>query len=472
MVSTLTRLLSCGSLALGLAATVRAVPAEDAFLDDLQARTFRWFWEQADPGTGLVPDRTPQPPFSSVAAVGFGLTAYGVGVERGLITRAEATERVLKTLRFLAQAPTGEAAAGMGGHRGFFYHFLELGSGHRYRTCELSSIDTALLVLGALFCQQYFQADTAAEAEIRRLAETLYRRVEWDWMLAPSSPAEGPLLRMAWRPEAGFSKATYQGLDEAMFLYVLAIGSPTHPAPPETWNAFTRTYQWGTFHGQDYAQFTPLFGYQYAHVWIDPRGLQDPYLRDRGIDCFEQARRATYANRAYCAANPGGFRDYSGQIWGLTACDGPANVTHDVAGRPVRFRTYYARGASLRSVRDDGTLAPTAAGGSVPFAPEITIPTLAAMRARYGDLVYNQYGFIDAFNPTYRPEFGPVPRGRVDAQHGWFATSQLGIDQGPILLMIENHRSGLIWRVMRENPHLRRGLLRAGFTADWLRDKN
>jgi hypothetical protein len=362
----------------------------------------------------------------------------------------------------------GDRPAGVSGHRGFFYHFLTMEEGHRYRTNELSSIDTALMMMGVLFCREYFDQPVADEAEIRHLADHLYRRVEWDWMATRSFWSRRQLMRMAWRPEAGFSRAAYEGMDEAMFLYLLAIGSPTHPIDPTAWENFTRTYQWGTFHGQHYVQFGPLFGYQYAHVWIDPRGLQDAALRPRGIDYFENSRRATLANRAYCLANPGIFRDYSGEIWGLSACDGPANVKRQVGAQVVRFSTYAARGASLRGVRDDGTLTPTAAGGSVAFAPEVAIPSLRAMQARYGALLYNEYGFLDAFNPTYRAEFGPVQRGVVHPVHGWFDASQLGIDQGPILLMIENHRSGLIWQVMRRSPYVQNALLRAGFSAPWL----
>ncbi len=457
-------------LVLDLRAAAALPAGAEAFLDDVQKRTFRWFWENTDAATGLVPDRAPQPPFSSIAAIGFGLTAYGVGAERGYVSRPAAAERTLATLRFLSRAPMGPAPQGTSGHRGFYYHFLQLGTGHRYKTNELSSIDTALLMLGVLFSREYFDRDEPRETEIRALAEKLYRRVEWSWMADTTKRPEGPLLRMAWRPESGFGDSAYQGFDEALFLYALALGSPTHPVPAEAWDAYTASYIWGRFHGQEFVQFGPLFGYQYAHVWIDPRGLQDAFFREKGIDAFTHSRRATYANRAHCIANPGGFADYGPDIWGLSASDGPAmvNVTH--GNRTLHFSTYEARGASIRHIHDDGTLTPTAAGGSVPFAPEIAIPALMAMRARYGDLVYNRHGFVDAFNPTYRADFGPVERGTVDPQHGWFDRDQLGIDQGPILLMIENNRTRFIWETMRRSPHLVRGLARAGFTAPWLAD--
>ncbi|MBE7539657.1 MAG: hypothetical protein HS122_14760 [Opitutaceae bacterium] len=227
-------------------------------------------------------------------------------------------------------------------------------------------------------------------------------------------------------------------------------------------------YQRGEFHGQEYVQFNPLFGYQYSHVWIDPRGLADPYMHDKGIDYFVNARRATLANRAYCIANPGGFKGYGENIWGLSACMGPASVTVQIEDKSVRFKTYSARGASRRSINDDGTITPTTAGGSVPFAPEITIPALMAMHEHFGDLLFNHHGFLDAFNPTYREEWGPAAHGIIHPEHGWFDDRQLGIDQGPILLMTENHRTGFVWEVMKRSPYIQKGLKLSGFTADWL----
>ena len=254
----------------------------------MQARTFAWFWETTNPENGLVPDRAPSMPFSSIAAVGFGLTAYGVGVERGYVSRPAAAERTLITLEFFWNAPMGDAPTGTTGHRGFYYHFLDMETGERYRQVELSSIDTALLMMGVLFAAEYFDGSNPTEERIRALADSLYRRVEWDWM-----QARAPLMTMAWYPERGLGDHDYRGFDEAMFLYVLAIGSPTHAVSPAAWDAYTDSYIWGTFYDREYVQFSPLFGYQYSHVWIDPRGLQDAYMRERGIDYFENSRRAT-----------------------------------------------------------------------------------------------------------------------------------------------------------------------------------
>jgi hypothetical protein len=256
---------------------VRALPAADAaFLDTLERYTFDWFWETTNPTNGLTPDRAPDPPFASIAAVGFALTAYPIGVERGYVTRAQAAERAVSTLRFFWRAPQGSDSTGMSGRWGFFYHFLNMNTGLRQATTELSTIDTALLLAGVLFVQQYFDAASAPEPEIRALADSLYRRTEW-----PRFHLNNPLVTMAWRPERGFGPARYQGYDEAMILYVLALGSPTFPGDSLAWQTFTTTYKWGTFYGQAHVNFAPLFGHQYSHVWIDFRGIRDAYMRDR-----------------------------------------------------------------------------------------------------------------------------------------------------------------------------------------------
>jgi hypothetical protein len=439
-------------------------PGTDAaFVDSLQQRTFSFFWERANPANGLVPDRWPSPSFSSVAAVGFGLSAYPVGVERGWITRAQAGERVLTTLRFLWRAPQGPSPAGTIGHQGLFYHFLDMETGQRFERVELSTIDTALLMAGVLFCSEFFDEPGAVESEIRVLADSLYRRVDWQWLLRP-----GNRISMGWHPETGYISSEWHGYDEAMILLVLALGSPSHAVPPEVWPTYTSSYRWGTQYGQPHVGFAPLFGHQYSHIFIDFRGIQDAYMRGRGIDYFENSRRATLAQRQYAIENPQGWRGYGENVWGLTASDGPADIERTIDGRIRRFWTYSARGASHTEVRDDGTLAPTALGGSIAFAPEQTVPALREIRQRYGDGIWGEYGFLDAFNPTFRWTDAALGHGRVLPELGWFDTDYLGIDQGPIVLMIENHRSGLVWAHMRRNPHIIRGLRRAGFSGGWL----
>jgi hypothetical protein len=465
----MTRLLSIVVVVLVIvsAASPRALADDAAFLDDLQQRTFNFFWETAPAENGLTPDRYPSESPCSIAAVGFGLTAYCVGVERGWVDRDAAAERTLATLRFFRDAPQVDGAADGAGMRGFFYHFLDMRTGKRWRDCELSSIDTALLMMGVLAAREYFDGDNAVESEIRETADTLYRNVRWDWM-----QPRPPLIGMGWRPEeGGFIRADYRGYDEALFLYVLAIGSPTHPVDPAAWEAFTKTYKWADFQGQgEHVNFAPLFGHQYAACWIDLRGVADAYLREKGIDYFENSRRATLAQRQYAIANPGGWRDYGADVWGLTACDGPANIERNYNGQPRRFTAYMARGAAADSVIDDGTIAPTAAGGSIPFAPQETIHALKAMRERYGDRLYGEYGFRDAFNPSFRYTDVKPQRGVINPEHGWFDSDYLGIDQGPILLMAENHRTAMVWDLMKRSPYVRAGLERAGFEGGWLKE--
>ena len=437
-------------------------PRAQAFLDTLEQRTFNFFWERTPPQTGLTPDRWPTLTFSSIAAVGFALTAYPIGVERGYVTRAQAAERTLATLRWFWQAPQGPQSSGVSGYKGFFYHFLDLQTGLRFQTVELSTIDTALLLGGVLFCREYFDGADSTDVGIRAYADSLYLRVDWAW--AQRTP---PVVHMGWTPENGPLAAEWRGYNEAMLIYVLALGSPTHPVDSTGWIAWTSTYQWGTYYGQTHVGFAPLFGHQYSHVWIDFRGIQDDYMRAHGIDYFENSRRATLSQRGYAVANPDRWTGYGAEVWGLSASDGPADVTLPVNGVPRRFFTYSARGASFTEVRDDGTIAPTAAGGSVPFAPEIAIPALIAMRERYGDRLFGEYGFLDAFNPTFRFS-GQASAGQVVPGQGWFDTDYLGIDQGPILAMIANYRGDLVWRYTRRSPYVISGLRRAGFRGGWL----
>jgi hypothetical protein len=433
-----------------------------AFLDTVEQRSFEFFWRVSDPKTGLTPDRALAPTFSSIAAVGFALTAYPIGAERGYVTRAEAAQRTLATLRFLYDAPQGPDETADAGFKGFFYHFLDMKTGHRFGQSELSTVDTALLLAGALFAQGYFDASTPDEASIRAYADSLYRRVDWTW--AQNYP---PAITLGWAPDSGFLPYDWRGYNEGMILYVLALGSPTHAVGTEVWGEYERTYRWGTYYGQNYLAFPPLFGHQYSQVWIDFRGIRDDYMRAHGSDYFENSRRAAYAQRSYAVADSAGWVGYGENIWGLTACDGPYDTTIVANGKVRRFREYSARGAAFTRVNDDGTIAPTAAGGSVAFAPEIAIPALLAMRHQYGDNIFSTYGFVDAFNPSFTL---PVKmfNGRVDPGQGWFDSDYLGIDEGPIVAMIENYRSGLIWQVMRRSPYIVQGLKRAGFRDGWL----
>jgi hypothetical protein len=432
-------------------------------VDQLQERTFRYFWDTADPKTGLVPDRFPTPSFSSIAAVGFALTAYPIGAERGYITRDQARERVLRTLRFFRDAPQGSAANGTAGHNGFFYRYLDMKTGHRVGDIELSTVDTALLLGGMLFCQSYFDSAETNEIEIRQLVEEIFGRVNWRW-----AQVRGPAISHGWTPENGFLEYDWRGYNEAMLVYILALGSPSHGVAPAAWNEWIREYDklWGPLYGQTHLRFESHFGHQYSHVWVDFRGITDAAMRKLGIDYFENSRRATYAQRAYAIENPMRWNGYGENVWGLTASDGSADIEAVFAGEKRRFRTYYARGIGPAPV-DDGTIAPTAAAASIAFAPEIVIPAIEEMHRRYGEHVYGEYGFYDAFNPSFDYDV-PLTHGRRIPGFGWVDSDYLGIDQGPIVAMIENHRSDLVWRTTRNNPHIKRGLLRAGFTGGWL----
>jgi hypothetical protein len=454
-----------------------ALTAEQtAFLDDLQRRTFDWFWDTTPADNGLTPDRWPDPPFSSIAAVGFALPAYGIGVERGYVTRDEAAERTLNTLRFFWTAPQGARQAGMAGYKGFFYHFLDMETGERYATTELSSIDSALLFAGILFSREYFDGGDADEVAIRAYADSLVQRAEWDWFRQRTEVKP----RMGWYPEVdGFGPAQWNGYNEAMVLYAIALGTPTFPLEAEAWDAWTSTYEWDTYYDEPHVQFGPLFGHQYSHLFIDYRGIRDDWMRQKSaeigeaFDYFENSRRATLSQRRYAVDNPMGWAGYGADVWGLTACDGPFDGTLEVNGEERQFNTYWARGASALYVNDDGTITPTAAGGSIPFAPDETIAALMTMAAEV-DSLYTAYGFRDAFNPTLDPE--RVDLSGIDFADddfvipgtGWVNAQFLGIDQGPILIMAENYRTGLVWETIKESPYIVRGLKRAGFEGGWL----
>ena len=438
-------------------------PIVQGLVNELEQRTFAFFWDSASPVNGLIPDHYPGESFSSIAAVGFGLTAYGVGVERGYITRQQAIERTLTTLRFFDTAPQNDSQDDASGYRGFFYHFLDMRSGKRFaHWTELSTVDTTLLLGGVLFAQSYFDRDTPSEHEIRALADRIYRRVDWNWV-----QVRPPLISMGWTPEGKFIPHDWEGYNEAMLLYVLALGSPSHPVEPEVWSAWTSTYarSWGKFHGEQLLNFGPMFGHQYSHVWIDFRGIRDAWNREHDLDYFQNSRRAVIAQRNYAIANPGRWTGYGANIWGLTASNGPGGMLVE-GPRQRRYYGYTARGAGLGYLVDDGTIAPTAAAGSIAFAPELVIPALEEMKRRYGKDIYGSYGFMDAFNPSFHVHT-ELRTGKV-VPMGWVDNVQLGIDQGPIVLMIENWRSGFVWDVMKKNPYIRRGLQRAGFQGGWL----
>lgn len=462
-------LLLAGGAALG-AAALPAIAASRArpgdLFGDIQQRTFRFFWERANPANGLMPDRWPSPSFSSIAATGFALTAYPIGVKHGWITRAQARDRTLATLRFFWNAPQGDAPSGVTGYKGFFYHFLDMESGLRFRQNELSSIDTTLLLGGVLFAGQWF--DRPEEAEIRDLAAKIYARCDWRWFQQHDAQKR---VSMGWHPESGFIARPWFGYTEGQILYVLALGAPDHYLDRDAYDGWCSTYpdSWRGSGETRHLAFGPHFAHQFTQCWVDMRGVRDATMRDAGFDYFENSRRATYWQRDYAIRNPGKWVGYSRNIWGLAACDGPGGIQAMVGDTQRRFAGYAARGPiGLPDGLDDGTITPYASVASLPFAPEIVGPAARALHARYGSAIYGRYGFFDAFNPSFTFADLPHDHGTITATAGWVDSDYLGIDQGPIVAMIENHRSGMIWETMRSHPAIRRGLKRAGFTGGWL----
>jgi hypothetical protein len=458
------RLLAGSSLLLGGAAIEAAIPTAvqagprrlPDFYEEIERRTFHWFWNTVNRTNGLVPDRWPTPSFSSIAAVGFALTAYPIGVERGWCSRAEARDLTLTTLRFFWTAPQGPARRGTTGHKGFFYHFLDMQTGVRYRDVELSSVDSTMLLLGVLFAGQYYDRETPAEAEIRDLARKLYARADWNVFRSDGRKA----ISMGWHPESGLIDANWVGYNEGMMVNILALGAPVHPVPAGVWSEWTRPYPrfWRGEGPTRHLGFAPLCMHQYSQTWIDFRGIRDAPMRSAGFDYFENSRRQTYANRAWCIANPLGWDGYSRDVWGLSACDGPGGGPRQFKGRMRPFFGYAARGPLTEpDGADDGTIAPTAALGSLPFAPEIVIPCADALIKQHGDRIFRKYGFADSFNPSFRYADAKLDTGSVDPRHGWVATDYLGIDQGPILLQAANYRDDFVWRYMRRVPASRRG---------------
>lgn len=421
--------------------------------EELKKRTFLYFWETTDTVLCQVHDRYPTLTFSSIAATGFGLSAYLTGIENGYISREAGAERVAKTLKILLELPQGPEESNVSGHKGFFYHFLTLDKAHRFKKVELSSIDTGLLMAGILSCMSYFDRENAVETDIRNTADALFRRVEWDWMMKDNG-----VMSMGWHPEKGFIESEWAGYNEAMVLLIMAMGSPTHPIADDAWKKWCQTYVVDSFYGYHNVQFDPLFGHQYSHIWIDFRGIRDSVMKSMNLDYFENSKRATLSNRAYCIKNPGQWKGYQDNCWGLTACDGPGGNTVMDNGVERKYFDYRARGACSIQIVDDGTIAPTAAGGSFTFTPEESEACLSYMWNTYNKQLIGKYGFKDAFNLTVKPE-------------GWFDIDYLGIDQGPILLQIENHESQLIWNIMKKNPYIRKGLERAGFSGGWLENE-
>ncbi|MBY3564481.1 glucoamylase family protein [Rhizobium laguerreae] len=421
-----------------------------ALVDRLQHSAFNYFLKYTNPENGLVADTSIGGVPCSIAAVGFALSSYPVGVERLWISREEAAERTVNTLRFFAEARQGDERHATG-HRGFFYHFLHMDTGHRAWNSELSTIDTALLVAGILTAAQYFnREDDETETEIRELATFIYERVDWRWALN-----KGDTIAMGWKPSSGFLRWRYHGFDEAIILYTLALASRTHPIPQSCYDAFTSSYSWMLHGKQSYLYAGPLFIHLFSHAWIDFRTIQDKPMAERNWDYFRNTQVMINVQRDYAERNPGQFVGYNRNIWGFSACDGPPPTRRMRGGRQPKVLGYAARGAPLGP--DDGTIAPWAALACLPYDRQAALDGTKALLTTYPNLLL-EGGFPGGFNPTVktkRPE-------------GWVDDRTVGIDQGLVVMTIENDRSDFIWKLMRQSPVIRLGLERAGFTGGWL----
>jgi hypothetical protein len=428
------------------------VDTVDGDLEQLQRASFAYFLHETNPVNGLVIDKNAPDWPASIAATGLALAAYPIGVERGFLSRAAAVDRTLTTLRFFWNSPQGPEPDATG-YRGFYYHFLDMKTGRRARQCELSTIDSTFLLAGALTARLYFDAQTPDEHEIRTLAESLYRRADWPW-----AQNHGATVTHGWKPESSFLSYRWEGYDEALLLYILGLGSPTHPLPASAYAAWTATYRWEHCYGYDYLYAGPLFTHQLSHLWVDFRGIQDGFMRAKDSDYFENSRRATYVQRHYAIDNPHRFAHYGECCWGLTASDGPGPDTLNVDGTERQFFDYVARGVPYGP--DDGTIAPWAVAASLPFAPEIVLPALDYCIHDAKLTGSNRYGFKASFNPTY-----PAASGNP---HGWVSPWHFGLHEGPTILMIENYRTEFLWRLVRGCPYIAGGLRRAGFAGGWL----
>lgn len=425
---------------------------------ELQRAAFGYFLDHTNPANGLVADNSGENSPCSIAALGLGLSCYPVAVHNAWLERPEAAERVLTALRFLDRSPQGPEPDATG-YKGFYYHFLEMSDGRRAGKCELSTIDSAFLLAGMLTAAAFFDSDSPAEREIRETADALYRRADWQWALYgvpcdangwPTQTVEDVTIIHGGTPENGFISHRYQGYDETLLMHVLALGSTTFALPPESYRAWQKTFDWRRLYELDYLHAGPLFIHQLSHCWIDFREVQDQYMRDKGIDYFENTRRAILVQQRYAQHNPRRFRGYGEWHWGLSASDGPGPSTKNVDDVERSFFMYEARG--VPDGPDDGTLAPGAVAASFPFAPELVGETLQRLERDFPGL-RSEYGLRCSFNPTLGD---------------WISPRNYGLDQGPIVLMIENHRSGLVWELMQRSPYIWRGLKQAGFRGGWL----
>ena len=419
---------------------------ETVMLDSIQHKTFLYFLNEHSPDKGIVKDRASVWAPASIAATGFGIPSFAIGVERKWITRKEAADITLDILKFFANS-VQSTDTNATGYKGFYYHFLRMNSGTREWKCELSSIDTGILMMGILFARNYYNLDNEDEKQIRELAASLLGRIDWNFMQMSPTAKHPNAISMAWTPEKGLLDFGWSGYNEGLFLYVLAAGTGMKDVE-KSYYSWLSTYEWKTpYKGLSHVPFPPLFGHQFSQAFIDYRGLADKFMKQKGIDYFENSRRATYVQRQYAIENPKGWVGYDSLCWGITACDGPGG---EYNFDNKKFEGYAGRGTSgpNYTIAEDGTLAPYGPLSSLPFAPEIVFPTIKSMNEKYSSKIWGKYGYYDSFNPTAN----------------WVDNDFLGIDEGPMLIMIENFRTGLVWNYVMIDPIIQKGLEKLGFT--------
>ena len=418
---------------------------EEIMLDTIQQKTFLYFLNEHHPDWGIVKDRAASLAPASIASTGFAIPSFAIGAERGWITREEAARITLNMMNFFVNS-LQSADTLASGYKGFFYHFLRMDTGFREWRCELSSVDTGLLMMGILFARNYYDRNNEKENQIRLQASKLLGNIEWEFMMMPDTGDYANQISMGWHPESGLHHMGWSGYNEALFLYILAAGTGLDNAK-ESYKSWLSSYKWLTpYEGLSHVAFPPLFGHQFPHCFIDFRGLTDEYMSDKGIDYFENSRRATYVQRQYAIDNPHGWVGYDSLCWGITASDGPGE-SYNFGDR--EFLAYAGRGTSGPDYNyfDDGTIAPYGPLSSLPFAPEIVIPTIRSINERLGDRIWGRYGYYDSFNMTAQ----------------WVNDDFIGIDQGPMLIMIENFRTGLVWNYVMKDPVITEGLKKLGF---------
>jgi hypothetical protein len=430
--------------------------SKQALLDRILRETFSYFEQEMNVKTGLLPDKTAPHSPASIAAVGMAFGTYVIAIEKKLMSRAEAARRIFLALKFFDSSKQSKSPRATG-YKGFYYHFLDMKTGQRALQSELSTIDTAILIAGALTAAQYFNTNDAVEVQIRYLAKKLYERVDWKWALNKNAT-----LSHGWKPEEGFLPTSWnQGYSEAHILYILALGSPTHPIPAKGYTSWTSTFEWQTHYGYDYIYAGPLFIHQLSQVWLDLKGIKDDFVAKKRIDYFENSRRATHVQQLYAIENPHHFHRYGKNVWGLSACAGPGPKEGVVRGVHRKFLGYEARGVPYGP--DDGTVCPWAVIASLPFEPRLVLETTQHFAYRLSLLPHGAYGFEASFNASF-------PRHKKGF-HSWVSPFRTGINQGPVILMIGNYESEAIWKITRQIPAIIKGLERAGFKGGWLKKK-